>query len=365
MYEETQSSRRQSRGRPTPPAGPGLADTQPTPRASRQRRRRRPVGRPTGQYGAPPVGASPRPASGRERSPRRSCLARLIPLLMVATVLCGCLGVAAFAAWQSSGFAGRINVLILGLDRRPGQGYVVRSDTLMLATVSPTGPRIGLLSIPRDLYVDIPGYATNRINTAHFWGENEAEGQGTVLAKQTVAQNFGIPVQRFLRVDFDGFRAVIDAVGGIEIEVDDPVVDHAYPTEDYGEITIEIPAGLQHMDGETALQYARSRHGSSDFDRTKRQQQIIVALAGRLLETSSWPRLPAAYQAFVRHVDTDLRIWELVLTAITLLRVGPDGIEHHTIDREMVSPWTTPTGGAVLLPDWERIAPVVQNLFTP
>ena len=288
-----------------------------------------------------------------------------MPLLLAITVLCSCLGVAAYAALQSSESAGRLTVLILGLDRRQGEGYVVRSDTLMLATMNPAGPRVGLLSIPRDLYVDIPGYATNRINTAHFWGESEAEGRGPVLAKQTVAQNFGIPVQRFVRVDFDGFRAVVDAVGGIEVEVGEPIIDNAYPTEDYGAVRIEIPAGRQLMDGETALQYARSRHDSSDFSRTKRQQQIMIALAARLIEPSSWIRLPAVYQAFARYVDTDLRAWDMLFAGATLLRVGPDGIEHQTIDREMVSPWTTPTGGAVLLPNWDQILPVVQHLFEP
>ena len=280
-------------------------------------------------------------------------------------MLVGCLGVAAFAMWSWGSTAGRVNVLILGLDRRPGQGYVVRSDTMMLVTAYPPGPRLGLLSIPRDLYVEIPGYATNRINTAHFWGESEAEGNGPSLAKQTVEQTFGVPVQRFVRVDFGGFRAVVDAVGGLDIQVDEAVVDNAYPTEDFGVTTIEIPAGLQHLDGEEALQYARSRHGSSDFDRARRQQQILIALARRVLAPSAWPRLPAVYRAVAGNVDTDLRIWEWLSVAATLLRVGPEGIEYQVIDREMVSPWTTPTGGAVQLPVWERITLLVQHLFSP
>lgn len=280
-------------------------------------------------------------------------------------MILGCLALTAFGAWRWGASSGRVTVLILGLDRRPGQGYVVRSDTMMLATAYPPGPRIGLLSIPRDLYVDIPGYATNRINTAHFWGENEAEGRGPELAKQTVSHNFGVPVQRFVRVDFNGFRAVVDAIGGLDVEVEEAVVDNSYPTEDHGVTRIEIPAGRQHLDGETALQYARSRHGSSDFDRAERQQQIMVALARRMLEPTSWRRFPALYRAVVDNIDTDLRIWEMLPVAATLLQVGPDGIEYHVIDREMVSPWTTPTGGSVLLPAWERITPLVQQLFTP
>jgi len=242
---------------------------------------------------------------------------------------------------------------------------VVRSDVLILATVYPAGPRVALLSIPRDLYLEIPGYGQNRINTAHFWGENEAEGQGPVLAMETVRQNFGVPVQHYVRLDFNGFRAIVDAIGGVDVNVEEPVVDYAYPTDDYGVITIEIPAGEQRMDGETALRYARSRHGSSDFERAQRQQQIMQAFIRRLLTPAVWPRLPIVYAAVMDNVGTDLTIGDILLLAPTLARVGPDGLERRVIDREMTQPWTTPTGGAVLLPRWEVITPVVQELFTP
>jgi LCP family protein required for cell wall assembly len=256
-------------------------------------------------------------------------------------------------------------VLILGLDRRPDQGSVVRSDTMILMTIYPTGPRIALLSIPRDLYVEIPGYGTNRINTAHFWGENELAENGPVLAVQTVAQNFGVPVHYHVRVDFNGFRAIVDAVGGIDLVVERAIVDEGYPTEDYGTIRIEIPAGPQHMDGETALRYTRTRHGASDLDRAMRQQQVLTALARRLLEPEGWLRLPAVIQVVMENVETNMTTQDLLLLAPTLLRVGPDGIEQHVIGREMTEPWTTPTGGAVLLPRWEAIHPLVQDLFTP
>ena len=272
---------------------------------------------------------------------------------------------AGYAFWQWTATLPRTNILGLGLDRRPEQGYVTRSDTLILATVYPPGPRAALLSIPRDLCVEIPIYGANRINTAHFWGENEAEGGGPALAMQTVAQNFGVPVHHYVRLDFDTFRAIVDGVGGIDVIVKEPVVDDAYPTDDYGVIHIEIPAGPQHMDGETALRYARSRHGSSDFDRARRQQQILIALAHRLLKPEVWPDLPAIYQVVMDNVDTDLTTWDLLLLAPTLYRVGPDGVERRVIGPEMTEPWTTSTGGAVLLPRWEAINPLLQKLFTP
>jgi LCP family protein required for cell wall assembly len=269
-----------------------------------------------------------------------------------------------YALWQRGSGLARTNVLVLGLDRRPEQGSVVRSDTIVLITVDPAGPSVAMLSIPRDLYVDIPGHGPGRINTAHFWGENDVAGGGPALAEQAILENFGVPVDHYVRLDFNGFRAIIDAVGGIEIDVEEPVVDNAYPTEDYGTIRIEIPAGRQHMDGETALRYARSRHGSSDFERAQRQQQILVALAQRMLVPGAWPRWPTIYAVVMANVDTDLGPLDLIGMAPTLLQVGPEGIERRAIDREMTQPWTTPTGGAVLLPRWEVIMPVIQELFS-
>jgi LCP family protein required for cell wall assembly len=313
--------------------------------------------------GATPLPAyMPPPASQRRR---RSRLFLLLPILLLLVSLAGGLAAGGYALWQWAGTIPRTNVLILGLDRRPGQGSVVRSDTMILMTVYPAGPRIALLSVPRDLYVEIPGYGTNRINTAHFWGENELEGSGPVLAMQTVAQNFNVAVHHHVRVDFNGFRAIVDAVGGIDLVVERAIIDEGYPTEDYGTMRIEIPAGPQHMDGETALRYARTRHGSSDLDRASRQQQILTALARRLLEPKVWLRLPAVIQVVMENVETDMTAQDLLLLAPTLLRVGSDGIEQHVIGREMTEPWTTPTGGAVLLPRWEAIHPLVQDLFTP
>jgi len=268
-----------------------------------------------------------------------------------------------YALWRWTATLPRTNVLILGLDRRPGQGSVVRSDTMMLMTIYPAGPRVALISMPRDLYVAIPSHGTSRINTAHFWGENEAAGGGPALAAETVAQNFGVPVHQYVRVDFDAFRAIVDAVGGIDVVVERTIVDNAYPTEDYGTMRIEIPAGPQRMDGETALRYARTRHGSSDFDRAERQQQILIALARRLLKPAVWPNLPTVIKIVMEDVETDLTIQDMLLMAPTIYRVGPDGIEHQVIGREMTEPWTTPTGGAVLLPRWEAIHPLVQDLF--
>lgn len=297
------------------------------------------------------------------RTERRGCfhLSPFVIAVLVLVLSCVCLGAAGVGLSQVA--ASRTNVLILGLDRRPQQGDVVRSDVLMLATADPREPRLGLLSIPRDLYVEIPGHGQSRINAAHFYGERANRGKGPDLAMETVARNFGVPVHHYVRVDFDAFRAVVDAVGGIDVTVEERIVDNAYPTEDYGTKRIEIPAGPQHMDGERALQYVRSRHGASDFERAARQQQVMVALAQRLASPQTWPRLPAVLRAVMRHVETNLGPLEILQMGVTALRVGADGIEHRVIERDMTQPWTTPTGGAVLLPRWDLIEPVVKDLF--
>jgi len=333
----------------SPRQHPALADTQPM--------RRTP---------GPPYASSPlSPAPANITRSGRSCSPVLLAILLcVVAALSGlAIGGYAVSAWVPS--QARVNILILGVDRRPGQGYVVRTDTMILAAILPSGPNIALLSIPRDLYVEIPKYGQNRINTAHFWGESEAAGTGPMLAIETVQSNFGVPVHHYVRIDFDGFRAVIDAVGGIDIVVDQAIVDDGYPSENYRTIYIEIPAGLQHMDGETALRYARSRHGSSDFGRIERQQRILVALATRLLEPEVWTNLPAVYKAAEQHVDTDMTAGDIAQLIPVLWKVHPESIEHRVIDRQMTQPWTTPTGGAVLLPKWDQINPLVQQLFTP
>ncbi len=315
-----------------------------------------------------PERREPPPAVGypvvpRTTKRRRRLSSPFVLAVLIVVLSCGCLGLA--GVWLPQATGSRTNVLILGLDRRPEQGYAVRSDVLMVMTAYPQEPRLGLLSIPRDLYVDIPGHGTSRINTAHVWGEQAGSGGGPRLAMDTVAHNFDIPVQHYVRVDFDGFVRVVDAVGGIDVVVEERIVDNAYPTENYGTTRIEIPAGPQHMDGERALQYVRSRHGSSDFERAERQQQVILALARRVLAPENWLRVPAVYQAVAGGVDTDLGPLALLQISVTALRVGPDGMEHHVIERDMTRPWTTPTGGAVLLPRWEVINPLIDDLFRP
>ena len=257
------------------------------------------------------------------------------------------------------------NILILGIDRRPGEGNAVRTDTMLLVHTDLSSRRLVLLSIPRDLWVTIPGKGEERINTAHLFGELDMPGNGPARAAETVTYNLGVPVHHTLRLDFYAFDKVIDAAGGIDVDVPTPIIDDAYPTEDYGTMRIEIPAGPQHMDGETALQYARSRHSSSDFDRAARQQQILVALVKKLITPSGLFLAPRVYQAFKDTVETDMSLRDLARLALAWQRSGEDGLQKIVIDRELTTPFRTAQGAAVLLPRWELIHPLVQEQFGP
>ncbi len=171
----------------------------------------------------------------------------------------------------------RVNLLLLGADKRPDE-TIYRTDTLIVVTLDPATKTAGMLSIPRDLWVPIPGYGESRINQAFVLGEvKKYPGGGPALAMRTVQEFLGVPIHGYVLVDFDGLRKLIDQIGGIDVMVEKPIDDTQYPTDDYGYQEVHIPAGLVHMDGDLALKYARVRHGSSDIDRGRRQQQVLMA----------------------------------------------------------------------------------------
>jgi LCP family protein required for cell wall assembly len=210
----------------------------------------------------------------------------------------------------SSPLTSGMNLLIVGVDERPGHPEEgVRSDTLILVHLDALGRWASTLSIPRDTRVNVRDIGETKINVAYGQGYANAEafyGPGTTpqqggmgMAAQTVEQLLELP-QRGQRVDaiaqinFDGFARVIDALGGIDIDVPQPIVDDAYPTPDFGITRIEFKPGLQHMTGDQALIYARTRHADSDFGRAERQQQVLRAIAAELRKRGSFGQLRLA-----------------------------------------------------------------------
>jgi polyisoprenyl-teichoic acid--peptidoglycan teichoic acid transferase len=254
-------------------------------------------------------------------------------------------------AWDGTA---RFNILLMGIDRRPGEtGLQYRSDTMILASLDPKTHQLGLLSIPRDLYVPVPGYsAPQRINTALALGELQREGYGPTLAMQTVQYNLGMGVNAYIVADFTALIKVIDAIGGIDVDVPYAITDNQFPNMYYGYDPLILNAGFQHMDGYTAQKYARTRHGDSDFDRARRQQQVIFAMRDRILSLESLPQLiiqaPSLYGSISQNVYTELSLDQMIQLGLWLKDLGPESIHTGVIDQRYVSDTTTSDGAQVL-----------------
>lgn len=261
----------------------------------------------------------------------------------------------------------RKNILIMGIDRRPGEPFISRTDTMMLASIDPETDEISILSIPRDLYVVIPGRGQERINTAFVYGSagNNPAG-GAQLAMQTVEYNLGVPVHEYVLVDFSAVTKGIDAIGGIDINVPYEIYDPTFPNMDYGYDPLYIPAGLQHMDGATALKYARTRHQDNDFQRAHRQQQVIMAVRQKVLGLGL-PELlrqaPFLYQQINNGIRTDLSLDEIIGLATATAGISSENIRTEVLDQNYVMSYRTPEGASVLVPLNEQIAPLIEELF--
>ena len=262
---------------------------------------------------------------------------------------------------------GRVTIMLMGTDTRDRATEVAsRADVMMLVTINPLSQTAALLSIPRDLYVPLPGLDQQRINTAYFWGDyKQLPGGGPQLALDTIEYNFGIPIDRYGVIDFNGFQAVIDAIAGVDIDVPREIIDTAYPTEDYGIETLIIPAGRVHMDGALALKYARTRHADSDFGRLQRQQQVLLAVRDKALSIGQLGKVPEVLNVVGAALRTDLTLPEILALAKKWTQIPRENIHTYRIDETMITPWVTPQGGQVLLPDREKIAQMVAQFLGP
>jgi polyisoprenyl-teichoic acid--peptidoglycan teichoic acid transferase len=227
-------------------------------------------------------------------------------------------------------------VLMLGLDRRPDEVGPARMDAVIIARLDPERRRVALLSLPRDLVVDIPGYGSGRINAASVYGELYPQlGGGPGLARATVSQLLGVPIDYVVQVDFGGFVKAVDAIGGVTIDVPTELYDPQYPTMDYGYQVAHFLPGPQHMDGERALMYARVRHMDSDFARMTRQQQVIVAAVSRLRGQNVLQQLNSVASisgALQGYVTFDIPEDKLASLAWAFRDLTPEQVERYTLD---------------------------------
>jgi LCP family protein required for cell wall assembly len=243
----------------------------------------------------------------------------------------------------------RTNTLLLGIDRRPGETNVSRTDTMILTTVVPLRPYVGMLSIPRDLWVTLPDGSQNRINTAHFYAEGASPGTGPDAAKLVVAQNFGVTVDYYVRLNFAGLQDFVDALGGVDFNFPRPMSGYT--------------AGRHHLNGEEALALVRDRAGTDDFARMARGQLFLEAVLKQVLRPASWSHIPWAGLTLLRSIDSDVPLWLWPRLSLAVFRAGPGGVDGRVISRDMAHGFTTQAGAQVLSPDWPRINPVLKEMF--
>lgn len=232
-----------------------------------------------------------------------------------------------------------IHILLLGSDRRPGEGWATRADAIMVVRIEMTMRRVALLSLPRDLIVEIPGYGYGRINSATVYGEQNPAIGGAELARRTVSQLLGLPIDHVVWADFTGFMAAVDAIGGIEVELAQPIYDPLYPTMDYGVTSVYFPAGKQWLDGAQALILSRTRHADSAYAREARQQMILLAIARRIREQDPVRQVELAAHvttALRPHIRTDLSADDLLGLAWSLRDVSLASVERFALDADGV-----------------------------
>ncbi|MEM7334365.1 MAG: LCP family protein [Chloroflexota bacterium] len=266
--------------------------------------------------------------------------------------------------WQG---ADRITILVMGIDRRPGQSFISRTDSMMLVSMDPVADTASILSIPRDLYVLIPGHGRDRINTAFVYGSaGDNPIGGAALAMQTVEYNLGVRVDHYALVDFGAVISIVDTLGGIEVNVPRDLNDPTYPDMNYGYDPLFIPAGWQTMNGELALKYARTRHVDNDFGRAQRQQQVLLAVRDKAIGLgipSLVSRTPILYQQIEQGIRTDLSVEQIVRLLTAVNEVPRENIQSDVLDFRYVTSYRTEAGAEVLILLNDETAPLIERLF--
>ena len=273
---------------------------------------------------------------------------------------------------SDSAGSSRINVLVMGLDRRPSEGKApTRTDTMFVLTIDPHSKTAGILGIPRDLWVDIPnksgdGYFQERINVAYELGEvNNYDGGGPALAIATTEHTLGIKIDHYVVIDFQGFKKIIDDLGGIDVDVPSYLSDPLYSdTELPGDyLPQEFEPGVQHMDGTRALAYARIRRGNSDLDRIQRQQRVIFAVMNKALRLNVLPNALSLWKQYKDTIDTDISDAKIPGYALLAADIPQERIVALSLGPATVST-TTAAGASVLMAAPEGIQQIVEALFS-
>lgn len=265
---------------------------------------------------------------------------------------------------------GRITILLLGSDNdQKFQGQPL-AQTDIVVTIDPTAKTVGMLSIPRDFFLNVPGYGMHKLDEAYSLG-------GVALSCLTIEQDFGIPLNYYAWVGLDGFTKVINTVGGVDVNVTHAIVDDNYPddannaSDPYALERLYLPAGPQHLNGQESLEYVRSRHADliGDFGRSGRQQQVLIALKNKLDNSDIFGKLTTIANELQGSVKTDMQLTD-VLKVVDFAR----GLNVNTIQRVTLGPpYSTPgiapsdagvdANEAVVLPNCTQVIAAIQKIF--
>lgn len=226
--------------------------------------------------------------------------------------------------WGDAGIAtsvdGVVNILLVGQDTRI-EGERARSDSMIVLSINKNTEQMNMISLMRDIYVQIPGYSDNKLNAAYQFG-------GFELLDQTIESNFGINVDYNVEVDFSGFKNIIDTVGGVDVTLRQEEVDHfliKHPK------WTNLHEGMCHLNGKQALAYARLRKvGNSDFERTERQRTIIQATYAKM-RTENWTNLLNVYDACAESIFTDMNPTQMMSIAFSAYNMGLDHINSYRV----------------------------------
>jgi LCP family protein required for cell wall assembly len=267
----------------------------------------------------------------------------------------------------------RVSILLLGIDHRQDceEDGPAHTDSMMVLTIDPVGLSASVLSLPRDLWVEIPDVGVDRINQAHYFGDlYEYPGGGPALAMETVSAFLGVPLNYYVTVNFDAFIEVVDLIGGITIEVPESIDDPNYPDSCYGIDPFYIEEGTHRLDGAQALKYARTRATfGGDVDRAGRQQAVILATRDQILQLNMLPQLiaqsPRLWQTLQDNVRTNLTLDEGLQLALLMQDIPSESIDTAVIDYNYVYNETTPDGRQVLVPNRDAIRQLRNEIFTP
>ena len=310
-----------------------------------------------------PVVATPRPVSSATANPMTSgtASAQVAQATLVGSNAAGTSQPATPTARLApvSYPDGQVRILVLGSDARPGGGF--RTDIIIMVSINPKTGSVSALSFPRDLWVNLPGWGANRINTAMVYG-------GFSLMASTLESNFGIRPTHYVMTTFNSFIQIIDSLGGVDVKAGQTLRDLCkFPQAVGGYCTVN--PGITHMNGTFALWYVRSRYSSSDFDRERRSQEVLLAAFTRLMSLKAITRIPELFNIYQKNVETNLTLSDIAGLALVApgLVSDPSKIHRFSIGPTMVSNWTVPESGAmVLLPNAALIQQTInQAVFTP